>query len=546
MTDLEWLRLDRQAERLLAPWNRPDLPGVALGIVRDGALAVHRQAGQASLELGVPIGENTAFRIASVSKQFTCAAVLMLAAEGRLGLEDDLRDHLPEMPDFGHRITVAHLMHNTSGLRDMLELTRLGGMDLSVPARAEDLTDAILRQRTLNFAPGTRFLYSNTNFWLLGQIVEKLAGEKLPAFLNRRIFAPLGMTRTRLTESTAEIAPGLATGYLPRESGGFVRARHNYPLGGEGGLVSSVADLALWDRNLATGRVGGAELAAGLEEQASFPHGALNSYARGMQVQTYRGLRTVDHSGLWPGFKSHFLRVPARGVTVICLSNNGAADAYRLAHRMLDAVFEGDPGFHPVQAPPERGTLERLAGRYLDAESGLTAEFAINQAGEPTGTVNGLPFLLVPDAQGRLVAFRPGFDFAARPDGTGETVSIAAEGGPERAFHRAPANAALPPDLRGRYVGEEAGATWTIAPEADGMAVRVAGPLANAGPWKVEPVGGDCLRVILPGIIAMTWLDVRALRDAAGAIAALSVSAGRSRRVEFRRLGGRAGESAFD
>ena len=158
---------------------------------------MHESAGMASLELGVPIGPETTFRIASVSKQFTCAAILLLAADGRLSIEDDVRDHIPSLPDLGHRITLAHLMHNTSGIRDMLEIMRLGGVDLAQPCEPQDLLDGVCRQRGLNFVPGSRYLYSNSNFMLLGRIVEQVSGESLREFLDRRIFAPLGMNATR-------------------------------------------------------------------------------------------------------------------------------------------------------------------------------------------------------------------------------------------------------------------------------------------------------------------------------------------------------------
>ena len=161
MTGLATLALTRGVGRLLERFDGG--PGATVGVVQDGALTVHRSAGLASLELGVPIGPDTTFRVASVTKQFTCAAILMLAAEGRLRLDDDARLHLPELPemaapDGGAPVTVAHLMHNTSGIRDMLGIQRMGGADLGQPVRPDALMDGILRQRTLNFAPGSRFL----------------------------------------------------------------------------------------------------------------------------------------------------------------------------------------------------------------------------------------------------------------------------------------------------------------------------------------------------------------------------------------------------
>jgi D-aminopeptidase len=233
----------RLVGRLLAPWRGGYGPGVTIGVVLGRELVVHESAGLASIEHNVPIGPQTTFRIASVSKQFTCAAICLLAAEGRLSPDDDVRRYITALPDLGHRITLSHLMHNTSGIRDMLEIMRLGGMDLAQPCEPEDLLEGVCRQRGLNFTPGSRYLYSSSNFMLLGRIVEQISGQSLRDFLDQRIFAPLGMNATRHVERTTEVVPDLASGYLPAADGSWTRAQHAFPLHGEGGLVSCVIDL---------------------------------------------------------------------------------------------------------------------------------------------------------------------------------------------------------------------------------------------------------------------------------------------------------------
>ncbi len=533
MADLDLLLLRRRVDRLLAPFDRAGEPGMTIGVVRDGELLLHRHAGQASLELGVPIGPDTSFRIASVSKQFTCAAILVLAAEGRLDVQDEARKHLPELADFGHRLTVAHLMHNTSGIRDMLEIMRMGGADLSMPCSRDDLLAGIWRQRTLNFAPGTRYLYSNSNFLLLGVIAERLSGRKLPEFLAERIFHPLGMNRTRMVESTTEVVPGLATGYLPKD-GGWTRAAHGFPLGGEGGLVSSVEDLALWMRNFETGRVGGAALIEALETQAPFANGRPSNYARGLQVRSYRGIRAVDHGGLWPGYKTEFLRAPEQRLAVICITNNGAADPYHTAHEMLDAAIEGQPEVHPVRLPPVLGAL---AGRWLDRASGATLELGQNADGQPTGNINGVPFRLTTAADGRIAASRSAEDFFAVPSADGQQLAVELDAGTRATYHRVSEAAALPADLAGAYRNAEMAAVWTILPNAAGgdLEMKVSGPLVFDRSWEVAPIEGDFIRVYAPGTLFRSWADVRVLRDGAGAITGLHVSGGRARDLTFTR-----------
>ena len=533
--ELDSLLLERRVDALLAPWTERKGPGVALGVVRKGELVLHRGAGLASIEHGVPAGPGTRFRIASVSKQFTCAAILMLREEGKLSLDDPARRHLPELPDLDPGITVAHLMHNTSGIRDMLEIQRLGGADLGTAVDSATLLEGIRRQRRLNFAPGSRFLYSNSNFLLLGRIAEHLSGEPLPGFLERRIFAPLGMSDTRMVEDPYEAVPRLATGYRPGEGGGWARAPHGFRIGGEGGLVSSVEDLALWDRNFTTRRIGADWLDA-LSEQTPFNNGRENFYARGLIVRGYRGVRTVSHSGLWPGYRTEFLRVPGHEVTVIAITNDSTADPGALAKRVLDVILEERPGIRPARALPPPGELEALAGRYLDPDSTTTLDIAATGDGGAMLSLNGLSVKAVVAPDGRLMSPASSTALFIRPLGP-ELIEVEQDAGHVAHWHRVAPGAALPPGLAGTWRSEEMDAVWTIAPEEDWLAVRVRGPVVSAGPWRVEAVEGDVVRVHVPGTLMDGWLDVRLLRDAAGAPMGLEVHGGRAKRVAYQRLG---------
>lgn len=534
MTDLDLLLLERRVDALLAPWSANTGPGVAIGVVLDGALAVHRYAGLASVEHSVPIGADTRFRIASVSKQFTCAAILMLADEGKLSLDEAARAYLPELPEFADRVTVAHLMHNTSSIRDMLEIMRNGGADLGTPIQTQDLLDGICRQRTLNFTPGSRFLYSNSNFMLLGLIVERQSGQTLEAFLQERIFGPLGMRDTRLTPSTSEAIPRLATGYFPGEPNGWTRAAHAFPLGGEGGLVSSVPDLALWARNFATRRIG-ANWLDGLATQTPFTNGTTNRYARGLVVRPYRGLATWSHGGLWPGYKTEFLLVPEQKVAMIAISNTGASDPNLLAHRALDAVLDGRPGVHPLPARPDQTKLAELSGRYIDPATNATLDIAVPDTGLPTLTTNGVPVTAEVTEDGRLASPRGSSVFMVRSTGP-DTLEVEQDAGTVGTWRRIAEGVALPEGLCGTFRSDEMAADWTVV-EQDGKTwIRAIGPVATGQLWEVEPIESDVFRVYTPGTLFRSWLDVRVMRED-GRVAALEASGGRVKRARYDRVG---------
>ncbi len=531
MTRLDRLRLQRLTERLLAPWDRPGGAGMTLGLVHQDEIAVHHSAGLASIELDVPIGPATTFRIASVSKQFTCAAILTLAGEDRLRVEDDIRDWLPELPDLGQRITLDHLMHNVSGIRDMLELMRLGGVDLSHPITHDDLIAGIRRQRGLNFSPGSRYLYSNSGFLLLGRVIEIASGQSLRDFLQQRIFAPLGMNATRHVESPTEPVPGLATGYFPAPGGGWRRAQHGFPLHGEGGLVSGVQDLALWHAHLGSPR--GAALTQALTERLAFTNGHPNAYARGVGLRRYRGVDVMEHGGLWPGYKTAFLRIAEPGLALICITNDAGADPQAVAAQALDAVLDDRPGVHPAPALPAGTDLTRFVGRWLDREHTATADIVLNDTGELNVTVYGVPFVARPTEDGRLGAPNSSTQFSFRLLADGDTLEVEHDAGTMALYHRVTEGGALPDGLSGRYVNDEVGATWTI----DGAALTVDGPLRLGAQWSVEPVEGDVIRMVAPTTLYTAWLDARVLRERGGRVSGLAVDGGRARGLVFGRVG---------
>jgi len=518
--NLDRLKLARRVERLLTCFGA-DEPGGTIGVVIDGELVIQRSRGLASLELGVAINDMSRFRIASVSKQFTCAAMLRLAAEGKLSTTDDIRLHLPELPDLG-LITIDMMMRNMSGIRDMLEIQRMGGVDLSVPVTGAELLASIIRQRGTNFPPGERFLYSNSNFLLAGLIIERVSGQGLGAYLERNFFTPLGMNATKHVTSTVEVVPNLVTGY-PKFDGAYIRAPHAYEIGGEGGLVSSVQDLALWDRALNEGE---ADL-AGLIARGTFTNGETNLYARGLSIGARRGVRTEDHGGLWPGYKTSFLRAPEIGATVICMLNNGAGDAQTLAMHALDAILDGFPHVHPVPAEARDASL---VGLYLDDATPMTLELSLAADGVLQCTSFGLPTPLSAREDETLIADRGPRAMALTPHDGGLTTTLAS--GHTQSFTWLEAPEALPDGLDGTYENPDMGATLVIT----GNDATLSGPIQRGRHCPLSGIKGDVFRIHTPTVLFQGWFDARAERGVDGSVHSLLVHGGRTKQVRFARV----------
>jgi D-aminopeptidase len=360
-------------------------------------------------------------------------------------------------------------------------------------------------------------------------VIEKASGQSLREFLDHRIFAPVGMSATRHVESPAEAVPGLATGYFAADDSGWRRAQHGFPLHGEGGLVSSVEDLALWHRHLGSPR--GAALAESLTASMDFTNGRPNAYARGVGLRRYRDLSIVEHGGLWPGYKTAFLRIPDRCLALICITNDAGADPHAVAVQALDAAIDEMPGVHPAPVLPPPTELGRYAGRWIDRKGGATADIALREDGALTVTIYGVPFVARATEDGRLGSPTYSNPFTFRLLGEGDTLEVEHDAGTITTYHRVIEGAAPPDGLSGRYVNDDMAASWTI----EGTVVTVAGPLRIGTRWSVEPVEGDVIRVVAPTALYTAWLDARVLREPGGRITALAVDGGRARRLVFRR-----------
>src|SRR6266403_1333057 len=298
--------------------------------------------GLANLEQNVPITPQSVFDIGSTSKQFTAASILLLEKQGKLSINDEVRKYIPELPDYGQKVTILHLLNHTSGLRDYLTLMDLAGIHIGSVTTDEDALEIISRQKALNFAPGSDWLYSNTGFFLLSMIVKRVSGKTLREFAAENIFMPLEMTHTQFRDDHTSLVANRALAYDPKENGVGFRLNVSYfEQTGDGAVHTSVEDLLKWDENFYGGEVGGKDFLAEIQEQGKLNNGKVLDYAKGLFIQDYRGLHTVSHGGAWGGYRAELLRFPGKHFSVACLCNLGNARPSNRAQRVADIYLAG-------------------------------------------------------------------------------------------------------------------------------------------------------------------------------------------------------------
>lgn len=411
---------DRQANDPAGP-----TPGVALAVIRGEEIIYSRGYGMANLDHSIPISTSTVFDVGSTSKQFTAASILLLAEEGKLALTDDIRTYFPELPDYGTPITIAHLLHHTSGLRDYTSIMGLANLDIEADHPDPLLLDIIYRQKALNFPTGERFDYTNTGYFLLGEIVRRVSGMPMSQFARARIFEPLGMTSTIFWDDHTMTVPHRADSFYPRAGGGYHLSISLMDNVGDGGIYTTVEDLAKWDANFYHNILGKGtpDFLDQMQKVGALNNGQPIGYASGLFIGEHRGHRMVSHGGAWRGFRAELVRFPDHKLSVICLANLGTISPTQLALRVADlylpdapesadanagsptAVTPATPSAAPTVTLAD-GDWEKFLGRYK-----------ANGPGGPTWTLTRRADVLA-------VRSSSGLAFVARPIGPLEFESI--------------------------------------------------------------------------------------------------------------------------
>jgi CubicO group peptidase (beta-lactamase class C family) len=526
-----------QVDKVFAKWDRADSPGCALAVLHNGSPVYEHGYGMADLEHDAAITPATPFHVASVSKQFTAAAILLLAEQGKLSLDDDVRNYLPDLHDFGATVRIRHLLHHTSGLRDQWDLLNLAGWRYSLDLITDaDVMSLVTRQKDLNFPPGSQYAYSNTGFTLLGQIVQKVAGQSLREFTTKNIFGPLGMKNTHFRDDHAEIIKGEALGYVPATDGTFRLSVTNFDTVGATSLYTTVEDLAKWDENFYSPKIGGPDFTTRMTQTEKLTSGKDNNYALGLVIGNYRGLPTVEHGGSDAGYRSDIIRFPQQHFSVVSLCNtpaNPTALNRAVADLYLSAEFKKEAQVTPnerdsVSLPPDK--LAGKTGFYSLRDVGLVMKLD-SQDGKLQVVEDEDQIPLIADGKGHFWLPNSNSVLHFEPaEGTAQQLVVEPPVGPPDIWDRLPEFTLAPGAEReyaGSYYSDELDVIYRIEDVA-GKLVLKRHKFPDQG---LTPV----VRDLFTSQLSFSMGAVEFTRDSAAHVSGMALTTGRVRHLKFTR-----------
>jgi len=532
--------LSARVDKLFAEWDRTDTPGYVVAVVRDGRIVHARGYGMADLERDVKLSPASVLDIGSTAKQFTAASILLLARQGKLSLDDDVRKYLPEMRKYETPVTIRHLLRHTSGVRDYLTLMRLADMSPLNDYPDEQVIELIARQEALNFKPGDEHLYSNSGYFLLGTIVQRASGKSLRAFADEHIFRPLGMKNTHFHDDTTEIVKNRAIGYAP-EGAGLRLGMSIFHVVGDGALMTTVEDLALWDANFYNNKLGGggADFVNAMLTQGKLNNGESLPYAAGLLVDKYKGLAMVSHSGAWAGYRADMIRFPEQKLSVICLSNFGGANPTMMAQRVAEIYLGDQLKSAPTAQPTKTAELNFVklsaqeladkAGFYYDERAGNYRRVELRDGKLFYVRGAGNESELAPLAADRFrmlnVPAEVEVTFKAAAAGEPRRMEVVTNSGQPSIFRSVEAatpTAAQLAEYAGEYYSAELGATHKLVMKDGRLMLRIGYDPEGA---PLEPTVKDEFRA--------GFLTLKFKRNAQNQVEAMSVGAGRVKNISF-------------
>ena len=511
------------AERALekaAKTNPMPAPGCAVGVSLDGQTVFEKAFGLAEMEHNIPNTPQTIFESGSVAKQFTAAALVLLQQDGKLKLDDPVRKYIPELPDYGKPLTIRHILTHTAGLRDWGSVMALTGAGRGDRVVTQPIAlEVIYRQKALDFEPGAEYSYSNSGYQLAAELVERVSGKKFGEFVGERIFKPLGMTNSSWRENYRKLVPGRAQGYS--KSGPSAPWMLNMPIMnvvGNGGMLTTVGDWLKWNAALDTKTLG-APFVEALETQGLLNDGRKISYALGLDVGSYKGIKEIAHSGGTAGYQTYLARFPEKKLSVAALCNGAPPFSGDIVYSVVDEIF----GPFPVPAQPEgvklaEEQLKKYVGTWRNEKTRNPNTVAIDK-GELK--LNGGP--LRPLADGTFLLGERKVTFVSKEGGPSVTEISNNDGSITRLVLEpewAPTAADLA-SFTGDWYSDEAGVTAAFSVEGD-KAFIVVKPTIKL---PLRPVYKDAFSG--PGYII--WFT----RDALGKIDKMHVGGSRMRDMPF-------------
>lgn len=524
-----------QMDAYLANYTATDAPGLAIAVMKDGQSVYRKGFGMADLEHNVPITPSTVFHVASVSKQFTAFAALLLAEEGRLSLDDDIRKYLPELPVHAKRITVLDLAQHTSGIRDVDELLRLSGIGPDDAVTNAEALAIVMGQTGLNFTPGTDFQYSNSGFIMLAEIVARVSGMPFSTFMSERVFTPLGMKSTQFLDVPGAVVANKAYSY-GAEGSTYVKRPVNHTIIGSTGLNTTVEDLCIWAKNFETPAVGDRALIDRMQRSGTLANGGPISYALGLDHKDYKGRHIIFHGGGDAGYRAYLVRIPEHRFVVAIASNAQEFNPVEAAERAIDFFLAEELKTtqpEPATKKPRRsnytaltGDYEIFPGRILSvkrADAGLAIQFSPNDAPVPLEEVDENVFQLG-NAYNRFV-FHPAAD--GKADHLDNHLYDFTWGGPKVVLAPVDLAAIRSEEFVGTYLSKELGVVLSVA-VSDGLLV-VSGH--RSGPLPMRPFQRDTFTTEQGYMGHLAFV-----RDEKNGITGCLVSGNRARNILFERV----------
>lgn len=513
---------ERAFEKVAKAYVAP-APGCAAAVSLNGETVFEKAFGLADMEHNVPNTTQTIFESGSVAKQFTAAALVLLQQDGKLSIDDPVRKYIPELPDYGSPLTIRHLLNHTAGLRDWGTVMSLTGVGRGARVINQDLAlDVIIHQKALDFTPGAEYSYSNSGYNLAAIIVERVSKQKFPAFVEERLFKPLGMKSSSWRDDYQRIVPGRAQAYSRPANGPW---RLNMPfmnVYGNGGMLTTVGDWMKWNAMLDSKSLG-APLVDALETRGVLNDGRKIAYALGLTIDKYKGLKDVSHGGATAGYQTFLARYPDNKVSVGVMCNGTSPSAGEIAANITDEIF----GPFPEPARSEVANvsddeLKRFVGIWRDEKTHFPARFNIENGvsrwrGARVVPMGGGQFTLGPN-QLKFTFDKDGKPVSAETiDPDGEVRRFA----PETEWKPTPEELAA---FKGEWFSEEAGATYTFAVEADKAFI------------KQRPVTSLPLQPLFKDHFFAQGSVVWFTRDKNGKVNGMHVGSSRMRDMPFVRL----------